>query len=288
MKIATHNGHFHADELLGVAALLMKYPDAEVVRSRDEEVVRGADIVLDVGHIYDPAAKRFDHHQTEGAGKRENGIPYASFGLVWKEWGEELAGGREEARIIEEKLVMPVDSMDNGVLLSAPVFPGVREYSIGDFFESFADGLATLEEQEEAFHRALPIARELLAREIASARRTAADWRRVNEIYKESPDKRIVILPDHIHWKRILIPTEALFVLFPRRAGEWAARAVPREVNGFYVKKPFPAEWGGLQDSELAEVSAVPDAVFCHRDGFLCAAKSQEGAMKLAQLALNS
>lgn len=288
MKIATHNGHFHADELLAIAALLMKYPDATIVRSRDPELVASADIVVDVGHIYDPGNMRFDHHQTEGAGKRENGIPYASFGLVWKEWGKELAEGSEEARIIEEKLVMPVDSMDNGILLSTPVFKGVREYSIGDFFESFADGLETLEEQEEAFYRALPIARELLAREIVSAKRTAADWRRVRSLYEESVDKRIIVLPDHIHWKRILVPTEALFVLFPRRAGEWAARAVPQEVNGFDVKKPFPSSWSGLNDTALAGASGVSDAVFCHRDGFLCAARSQEGALKLAQIALES
>ena len=40
-----------------------------------------ADIVIDVGGQYDPDAGRFDHHQRGGAGERENGIPYSSFGL---------------------------------------------------------------------------------------------------------------------------------------------------------------------------------------------------------------
>ena len=46
MKIATHSGHFHADELMAVAALLLKFPDAEVVRTRDEEAIKQADIAM--------------------------------------------------------------------------------------------------------------------------------------------------------------------------------------------------------------------------------------------------
>lgn len=115
MKIVTHNGRFHTDDLLAVSTLLMKFPDSELVRSRDEKIIESADIVVDVGHIYDPEKLRFDHHQKNGAGEHHNGIPYASFGLVWKQFGEELCGSSDAMKIMEESIVMPVDAIDNGV-----------------------------------------------------------------------------------------------------------------------------------------------------------------------------
>ena len=100
MKIVTHNAKFHTDDVFAVATLLILYPGAEVIRTRDESIIKMADIVVDVGQVYDAGNNRFDHHQVGGAGKRENGIQYASFGLVWKKFCEILTGGIEEARMI--------------------------------------------------------------------------------------------------------------------------------------------------------------------------------------------
>src|SRR3989344_7727778 len=133
MKIVTHDSSFHTDDIFACATLLILYPDAEIIRSRDQKVIESADIVFDVGGIYDPQNKKFDHHQTGGAGKRENGIPYASFGLVWKEFGEKICGGKEEAEIIDRELVVAIDAIDNGVEVSTPVFEDVNVFNIGDF-----------------------------------------------------------------------------------------------------------------------------------------------------------
>jgi uncharacterized UPF0160 family protein len=54
------------------------------------------------------------------------------------------------------------------------------------------------------------------------------------------------------------------------------------------IRKNFPAAWAGLRDEELAKVSGVADAQFCHRALFTIAAKSKEGAIKMTQLALNA
>lgn len=287
-KIVTHNGHFHTDDLLAVATLLIKYPDAEVIRSRDERIIKSADFVVDVGLIHNPDKGRFDHHQKSGAGKRPNDILYASFGLVWRIFGQELAGGRDEAKLIEDKLVTPVDAIDNGIDLSTPLFNGIKEYSVGDFFESFANGAETLEELDQAFKRALPLAIELLKREIEVAARTIEGWRKVKRIYNESEVKKIIVIPGGLSWKRVLIPTEAVFVVYPRTDSLWGAQAVPKALNSFENKKSFPTSWAGLTGKTLAAVSKVKDAVFCHRDRWLANAKSKEGAIKLAEVALNS
>ncbi|MEX2010580.1 MAG: MYG1 family protein, partial [Parcubacteria group bacterium] len=47
--IATHSGMYHADDVFAVATLLMVYPDAEVIRTRDMEKIQEAEIAVDVG-----------------------------------------------------------------------------------------------------------------------------------------------------------------------------------------------------------------------------------------------
>ena len=85
--IATHNGNFHADDVFAVAALKNIFPAAKLIRTRDLAVIANADIVVDVGGIFDTETNRFDHHQKGGAGARDNGIPFSSFGLIWQKYG---------------------------------------------------------------------------------------------------------------------------------------------------------------------------------------------------------
>lgn len=50
-KIGTHSGTFHCDEALGCWLLrrTAQFHNAEIVRTRDPEVLRDLDIVIDVG-----------------------------------------------------------------------------------------------------------------------------------------------------------------------------------------------------------------------------------------------
>lgn len=75
----THGGRFHADDVFSTALLHMLNPKIKVHR------------VMDVpkntkGIIYDIGRGEFDHHQ-EDALVRENGVPYAAFGLLWRKFG---------------------------------------------------------------------------------------------------------------------------------------------------------------------------------------------------------
>ena len=63
MIASTHDGRFHADEIFALAVLNLSYPDLEILRSRDENIYKNADIIVDVGPIYDPDNHIFDHHQ---------------------------------------------------------------------------------------------------------------------------------------------------------------------------------------------------------------------------------
>jgi uncharacterized UPF0160 family protein len=289
MKILTHNGRFHADDIFAVATLLLLNPGAEVVRSRDPEQIKTADIVVDTGFIYDPSLKRFDHHQPEGAGKRGNGIPYASFGLVWKEFGPELAGV-EGGVIVDEKLGIPIDAHDNGFSLTEPKFPEIKEYTISDFFYSYLDVDEVNEENlYKAFMSGVEIAKNILTREIIIAKKEVADMVLMRKILAESPDKRIVVIDKDMDWYRTLVrEPETLYVVYPRKEGNWGAKAVPKAMWSFEAKKPFPRAWAGKAGEELVQITGVPDAVFCHRECFVCSAKSKEGVIELARKALNA
>ena len=63
---------------------------------------------------------------------------------------------------------------------------------------------------------------------------------------------------------------------------------MPTGKGMFEDRMKLPAAWAGLRDEELAKVTGVPDAVFCHRALFLAVAKSKEGALALAKLALSN
>ncbi|RMD58046.1 MYG1 family protein, partial [Candidatus Woesearchaeota archaeon] len=114
--IATHSGSFHADEVFGVAILKLIYPEAEILRTRDPDKYNKADLRLDVGMKYDPQTHDYDHHQKEGAGKRDNDIPYAAAGLIWKHFGKKLVKTDKEWERIDEKLMQFIDAIDNGIM----------------------------------------------------------------------------------------------------------------------------------------------------------------------------
>ena len=97
MVIVTHGGKFHADDAWAVAVLKVLFPDSKVVRTRDAATIEAGDFAIDVGGIWDPATGRFDHHQKGFSGARTSGVPYASAGLVWREYGARCVGALASA-----------------------------------------------------------------------------------------------------------------------------------------------------------------------------------------------
>ncbi|MBX9635783.1 MAG: MYG1 family protein, partial [Magnetospirillum sp.] len=87
LKVATHSGTFHADDVFAYAILKAATGgQLELARTRDGEVLAQADVVFDVGGTYDPQARRYDHHMRDKP-LRADGAPYSSAGLVWRDFG---------------------------------------------------------------------------------------------------------------------------------------------------------------------------------------------------------
>ena len=64
-RIGTHNATFHCDEVLAccMLQLLPQYENAEIIRTRDQNILDTCDVVVDVGGVYEPLSHKFDHHQ---------------------------------------------------------------------------------------------------------------------------------------------------------------------------------------------------------------------------------
>lgn len=290
--IVTHNGQFHADDVFGTAVLsllLEETHEIEIIRTRDKEKIEQADYVLDTGNIFDPEKNRFDHHQTGGAGIRENGIPYASFGLIWKKYGEALSGSKEVADELEQMLVLSIDARDNGINVSTSSYPGVLPYEIRDIVTAFR---ITWKEDKvklyDNFISILKIAKEIIKREIKNIKDIQEAKKLVLDIYNKTEDKRLLILDTYYPYSAVInnMP-EVLLVIYPDLSdGNWSIETIPEAPFSYTSKILFPENWGGKNNSNLEEATGVKGSIFCHNRRFITVAKNKEAAIELAHIAL--
>ncbi len=290
-KLVTHSGSFQSDDIFAAAAIALMLEQSgeqyEIIRTRDPEIIKTGDYVFDVGGIHDESINRFDHHQIGGAGQGLDNVEYAAFGLVWKKFGKVVAGGEEAAEIINKRLATPIDAWDNGMDLVENKY-NVSPYYIQHFFIAM---VPTWREEnltnDEMFLKSVEIAKIILTREITHARDALIAEEKVIDAYQNSKDKKIIILDkQYPHEYTLNKFPEPLFVIYPRPDGTWGARAVRKDPKTFDNRKDFPKAWAGLREEEMEKISGVAGAIFCHRGLFLAVAKSREGAIKLAQLAL--
>ena len=288
IKIITHSGTFHPDDVFACATLMLLLKDnARIIRTRDKDIIKTGDYVVDVGNIYDPKKNRFDHHQEEGAGERKNGIPYASFGLVWKKFGKELCDSKEIAEKIDQKLVQQIDAVDNGIIICKPLKENIYPYDIGELFGSFLPTWKEKADFNKAFFEVFEIAKKILQREILREKHKKVAKKFIVKAYKSAEDKRIIEIPGRIPWRETITQyKEPLFVITQGPDGKWLVLTIRDDPHSFENRKDLPKSWGGLQDKELVKITGVPDAIFCHKNIFIAVAKTHEGALALAKLAL--
>ncbi|CAA6828074.1 MAG: MYG1 protein [uncultured Thiotrichaceae bacterium] len=284
LTIATHNGNFHADDVFSIAALKSIFPSFKLIRTRDLALIAKADIVIDVGGEYNADAGRFDHHQRGGAGARENGIPYSSFGLVWQKYGLEICEGNQDvANAVDKGLVSKIDAIDCGHVEG--IYDGI---SLSQTISMFNPTWQEESHFDSCFDEAVEFAVILLARFIASANGGISAKSIVAEAIDNAEDPRVIVLEKYTPWKRTVhaLSEEALYMVYPSQTGQWRIQTVPVELGSFEDRKSLPKPWAGLSDKELQEATGIDDAMFCHNGLFIAGAESFESTMKMASIAL--
>jgi uncharacterized UPF0160 family protein len=307
--LVTHSGKFHCDEVFAYAVLRLALGlhapgrDHVLLRTRKPELIESGNIVWDVGSVYDAATNRFDHHQP-GAPTRADGTPFSSAGLIWQEYGERAIAALLSpadaqtlaaaiAKELDDGIVKRIDEVDNGVSVEGPVKRDSLALAalIGDFNPSWDDPAANgATAGDAAFHEASAFAEGVLRRKVDGLRSRLAAEAEVLAAHQAGADPRILVLARGMPWKNVIFSHElpVLFAVSPASNGNWMVDTMPPEPGSFAQRLPLPEAWAGLQAEALAAVSGVADAVFVHVRRFVGGAKSQEGALALAQKAIEA
>ncbi len=263
----THAGRFHADDVFGAALLREVWPDLEI--QRVYEVPEGFD-----GLAFDIGGGPFDHHGPDRA-CRENGMPYAAFGLLWRELGEGLVGP-EQARWMDEHFIQPLDKDDNF---------GTGD-SLADAIGGFNPVWDSDADPDARFWQAEAFAAAILKNRIEGARAVTRAGALVEQALARMQDG-IVVLPRFAPWKNQLKPSAARLVVYPSQRGGYSAQGVPLPDDPKHrLKCSFPEPWRGLRAPQLERVSGIRGLRFCHASGFLIGANNLEAALAACRAAL--
>lgn len=274
-SLGTHDGTFHADEVTACALLLMldMIDLDKIIRTRDLELLSTCEYVCDVGGIYDPSKKLFDHHQVEYKGN------LSSAGMVLLYVKEHGKITQKEYDFFNDTLFLGVDAHDNG---KDPQIRGYCSYS--DIIASYPpiihdeDPLAL----EAAFFEALGLAKGLLERLWDRYKYTQSCRQIVEEAMESS--KECLVFEHNIPWIDIFFDLggehhPALYVIMPS-GRHWKLRGIPpNSEHRMQVRKPLPQEWAGLLEEDLKRVTGIPGAIFCHKGRFISVWETRHDAI---------
>lgn len=317
MLIATHDGSFHADEATACAVLTYIYENSQIIRSRDPLELEKADIIIDVSGINDE--KHFDHHSKDFKLSRENGVNYATAGLMWHHFGleylkkiaHEFAIENVSPKILEaafkridKEIMIAVDLNDNGQLnsyldnLIAPknkeeqeIFDKLNAFYLNEPSIPYLVAMMNLpnvsaQEQNRNFQSTVKILRTLLQNAAVNALYTEIGIARVLELYDGS---EILIIHERLPWSSAVREHFETFkncylAVYPDRKRGWRVQALPYSPsNRFKNKITAPKVWCGLNDEQLDEATGLKGTIFVHRSGFTGGAMDYETNLELAK-----
>lgn len=275
LHLATHNGPFHADDVLA-AALIRVFvdSDATVHRTRKADELEKADVVFDVGGVFDPGTARFDHHQRDYQGQRSS----AGMVLDWIEGRNQIE--TSVASSLRAQLVDYVDAVDTGARGSESGVP-CFSMMVGVLVERANDS-----DFDHWYERAVAMAVDIVEAIKMGCLRSERDALAVRQAMDDAHanERRVIFFDEYLKWKPAYFaasgaehPTE--YVLFPGR-GDWRVVTIPVAADSKDDKRKLPGEWAGLEGAELEKVVGVAGARFCHKNCFIAAFADREAALE--------
>lgn len=299
MKLVTHDGKFHYDEVLASSILLFIYPNAELIRTRDLVEISKGDIVYDVGSEFNPSTKRFDHHQHSFKETYSNKYNFklSSAGLIYKYFQKELFQYFEiyDTDPLYERLTDKVynefflgaDCVDNGI----DIWNIVKPRTIYDVVNDLnVDNDCFSEAQTKNFYEAVKIVSDDFIRYMYKVKDY---WLK----YYSECEEKIKNLSGHIlqsdkYYDVDLIldiekqyNKDVYYLVYPQN-NQYRIRAINVESKTMASKLPLKEEWRGKRGKELNDL--FEGAIFVHYSGFIGIHKTKEGALKMCENTINS
>lgn len=290
-NLITHGGTFHPDDVFSTIFLNKMFPNSIVYRATQiPEKFNGNQIIYDIGY------GSFDHHGPN-AKMRNDKIKYSSFGLLWKEYGlsylSKITENYEKLwQIIDEKLVMQIDGIDNGN------FPKIEaDYKLMDLdnvIDLFNKAWNENVDNDQNFQQACMIAELIFDRLLLKEKAKLEAQKEVETSIAQNNHQEILILDKYMPYNDALFesknPAAATIkiIIFPSNRGGYniKPRTISKESKELLVN--FPKEYLGLSDEKLEQASHIRGARFVHINGFLASANTLDAALLLANQALEN
>ena len=275
-SFGTHDGTFHADEVSACALLIVfeLIQEDKIFRTRGPEELQKCEFVCDVGGIYDPKIKRFDHHQLEYKGD------LSSAGMIWQYLRDEGYVDQALYDYVNRAIIIGIDAHDNGKVLQQE---GVCTFShvIANYVPIAHE--VTSDQLNEAFFEALHFAKGHFKRVIERYHYIQSSKDSVERAMRAH--EKVLIFDHSLPWQESFFELggeshPALFVIMPSQ-DHWKLRGIPpnaKEKMG--VRLPLPNEWAGLRNEELKKKTGILGAIFCHKGKFISIWETKEDAIK--------
>jgi uncharacterized UPF0160 family protein len=202
----------------------------------------------------------------------------------------------EIAYAIDADIVQYLDLSDVGAAKNAPGGYGLSAVVSG-FNPNWLDeqrlgyGAAADAYRLEQFLRAVAMLTDVIINAVKSRVGTALATGQVRQAQVLEQGRVIFLENGALPWGRVVreeMP-KVLFVISHNIAEQrYMIHTIPVSPDSFAARADLPEAWAGLRDEQLAAVTGVPDAGFCHNGRFIASAKSYEGIRSMATLALKA
>ncbi len=299
MKIITHNGQFHADEVLAFTILNYVFENCILERTRDQKIIEEGDIIIDVGKIYDPVNNKFDHHQ-EGCNElfyEKSNIPMSSVGMVYKKYGKsylnKLLSIESSIDYIDdnlynevyENIIKEVDAIDNGInntfnkfSINTGISRIITRFNYKDVFDE--------EEQKKQFYNASKYAQnvlEIIATDLHSKNIIFNDeYEKMKNIIESTKKNYIIVNFDCINWYKCI--NQYYIDNDNKNKIDWI---IYKDDKNWRIRTIF-RDSKKLKNEEFIRnnMKNAEDLIFVHKSNFLASAKTKDSIKDIAKLSL--
>ncbi len=288
-NLITHSSTFHPDDVFSTVLLSKIIKEPLLCRTTDITGSSKEAIIYDIG--FGP----YDHHGPDAKWRNEK-IKYSSFGLLWQTYGYDYLkiiteDYKELWQAIDEKLVMQIDGIDNGVFpnINAPYHLTDLDAIIDLYNKAWNEEIDNDDNFLKAFTTATEIFDRLITKELAKITATKKIELKINTV-----KDNILILDEYMPYQEAIFHSknpqakQIKVIIFPSDRGGYSIKPMTINENSKELICHFDSKFNGLHDQELANISHIKTARFVHSSGFLACTDTLDDAILMAKNALNN
>lgn len=313
--------------LINPNVTIIRTRNEDVLQSADFRIDIGGKYDPETGD-FDHHQEGFDiRHISPNQNKYEQGPKRSGAGLIWLNYGKEAIESFLKTQTfpnpdveidkdsidfvhtqIDKNLIAPIDAFDNGEGRDFYLDTGAyRVPSIGRIVQNLNPSWLekSITDGDTYFYEALDLTVNCLKREIVKNFAVFAGRFVLLEKIKEVDSSGLLILEEFVPWSPIFSQHQeetkhVKMVIFPA-VDSWMVQSpyfMKIDYNDFSFnmpdgtkrkqRYPAPSHICGKTNEDLAKLTDVEDAVFIHATGFIGAARTKEGAIKLAQYIIDN